>query len=579
MVKIAMKSRDEIRKVNLDLSDIDGCLYHALSAWDDPIVQRIFEAIEKKQNIPLEWFVPTNLTVFDGIVARAKDGQYDLVVTGSFTNRQSKHVDSTNGCLSSIYAFLVMQNYLAARFKEEGIGCDVVFDPALMADIYDPTNPEAGKNFERLLTYHFNENEQVKKEAKQQSAPYFFDKHKFMLIIFWMHRISSFFPTAEIDIDIRDDKKGILESLQQALKSYPIPKKIKVRLHQYDGVTNREYACIKGKYDYVDEQYDATVRYLTYREYVTTKNTPARAKTLSEALTPEACNAFYVEGIDDRMIATSEYLHTKKYLQDSAAMKANKAMLPSYPNVTKKPNFTTAAELHEKKLIPAYLLTDKSNALQDDIVLDNAAVVCTGAGAKWSKVVEDGINASSKAALQQDMDHLVDVHAQPKPRSNRYVKKTMKDLLALIGGFTPNPEGENYEQFIKDFKTAIYDIDWKTGLLLGGTIIEVQAHFNKNLFLPKAVPNNVAQMLRKIEQHCKKSNTSPKDWMRAYSEISNIAGRAQHKKGFSLFSIGERDKETQDFYDALANKAYNGNRLVPAINPTLVEEEKIKNTR
>ncbi|HAT1825045.1 hypothetical protein SC438_13385 [Legionella pneumophila] len=207
-------------KINLNLYDIDGCMYHAHTRE---------KPIEK-------WLIESNQNLFDLQRILARQEGYDLLIVASGTNRQDKFIDELNGQRSdsAIPAFPIIQSYLASQ-----VDCKVVMDPFLLADLYG--NKEAGQSYTAIL----NEKYLHSQENHTQSA---FDESKRSLLYAHAHRVAALHPDSEIVIDFYDDRNDILSGLYDFYNDNPflLPANVTLRLNQYEGKEVTAYPGIKG---------------------------------------------------------------------------------------------------------------------------------------------------------------------------------------------------------------------------------------------------------------------------------------------------------------------------------------------
>ncbi|HHX3464061.1 TPA: hypothetical protein ACU9OW_002337 [Legionella pneumophila] len=207
-------------KINLNLYDIDECMYHAYTRE---------KPIEK-------WLIESNQNLFDLQRTLAKQESYDLLIVASGTNRQDKFIDELNSQRSDSFipAFPIIQSYLANQVE-----CKVVMDPFLLADLYG--NKEAGQSYKTILKEKYLHSQ----ESHAQSA---FDESKRSLLYAHAHRVAALHPDSEIVIDFYDDSNNILSGLYDFYNDSPflLPANVTLRLNQYEGKEVTAYPCIKG---------------------------------------------------------------------------------------------------------------------------------------------------------------------------------------------------------------------------------------------------------------------------------------------------------------------------------------------
>ena len=224
--------------VLLLLFDVDDCLFHRY---------------DNKKSI-LNWLIPSNARLLDGIVSDIQSENYDCIIVANGAKRQDLATDSCNPGGTCSPVLPIIQSYLQAR-----TGANVQLDQFLMADAY--RNKPAGSSYKDILKEIFCGYSLAHDQA-------ILDRSKISLIYAHAHRVALLNPNAtRIIIDFFDDADRIMMAVFNFFSNYPdfLPRQVSLRIHQYPA-TQGEYpfnhTVIEGQGE-IDSYYTWFVRYLT----------------------------------------------------------------------------------------------------------------------------------------------------------------------------------------------------------------------------------------------------------------------------------------------------------------------------
>lgn len=315
-----MLRNTENNQTTLKLYDVDGALFH----------KSHYDSIEK-------WLIKENKRLLKHEVSQHQSPGDIKSIIAFGTNRQSFSVDDTNKCRSGSCAPVlpILQSYLAHNSAGE-----VVLDPFLMADIFDTDkNTKAGDSYIAIL------NERYAKIRKKKHADWVFDETKITLIYAHAHRVSVLNKeSGGIIIDFYDDQDRILTNLRCFFggNSDLLPENTTLRLHHYSKdslILDKKGIAGSGV---VDSHYDWSVRYLATKACFGGNDKMKSAKTLKH---------FHKNNDYDAAIITYKNFDSFNAVRFKKFREKHISKLNS-DGVSHTANYTTAAELNEKGLIP-----------------------------------------------------------------------------------------------------------------------------------------------------------------------------------------------------------------------------------
>jgi hypothetical protein len=265
----------EIKKVNLKLYDIDGCLYPGSkkeSGQIDPHVE--------------QWLFEKNKILLAYEEKQLRKETFDRVVVASGSSRQSyeddKFNEGTNHNASFAPALPLMQSYLQTKTKAK-----VVLDGFLMADIYG--GKAAGDSYAAILKSNYY-------EERQKHSRWIFETYKISLIYAHAHRIATLHPGAGCVIDFYDDREeDVLPVLHGFFNCFSdlLPRNVSLRLHSYSVLNPNPRVeffnkIIQGTGE-VDARYDWSVLYLSALGRLSSEKKNGRERSAQEEIKLPAC--------------------------------------------------------------------------------------------------------------------------------------------------------------------------------------------------------------------------------------------------------------------------------------------------
>jgi len=441
--------------INLKLFDIDGCMHH----------KKIQYFVGNKIRPARRWLVDGNKDFLETLVAEACEKQYEKLIIACGSARQDKASDKENaiqnGNGSCILTFPLLQKYFSKKLEKNNV--EVVFDPFLMADIYQLESEgvpvTGGESYKAILR------SVCSTQATVAHAGAIFDETKILLIYAHAHRIASLHSNEDIIIDFYDDRSDILGMVATFFYDYPtlLPKNVTLRITHYaDGKYDAAYkgerqlpwcdtrqlrglpkspvikeVCGIGK---IDEKYDVTVIYMCRlyaafneiirlkprSEYPCGSDLAAFLKALSSDASAEKqaaivkCQESSCGGLPNT-IETKGFSLFWQYAQQILSTQNKGSLCP------KSGAYTTASQLIQDGLIPAIELME----LEEEIAYLEAAE-------KEKRAQLEG-EESKEAATALCLKELE--HREIVQRDSSSILVTFRENFAAGKFFIENPPG------------------------------------------------------------------------------------------------------------------------------------------
>lgn len=313
--------------INLNLFDIDGCVYHNPSSI--------------KRNIA-KGLISSNLPFLNTLKNQIIEAGYDKIILASGTNRQDFNTDFVNGMRSatSIPVLPLLQSYLGNY-----LSCDIVLDPFWMSDLYH--SKEAGTQYKESIATLYNG------QSATQHLASLFETYKILLIRTHAHRVASLNPDDEIIINFYDDRIDILNRIHSFFAKHSLPEKTTFKcLHYYGGKITQVGNDLIGTCRF-DDHYDWTARYIA-----------AQLCTNGQINTAEELKSFHEHIAYDFM---REWELNAQFNFDMLEQFTQTEMPKLIPDcsITKTAAYTTADELCKKHHLPEMYNLSKEKSVYE----------------------------------------------------------------------------------------------------------------------------------------------------------------------------------------------------------------------
>lgn len=206
--------------------------------------------------------IKANQPFFDALISQAKDEAPDEIKFIIGSNRQSQRSDSRNMRLGKKRSCFPVLEEICGDFNTKLNEGKCELDHYLLCDSYG--GREEKEAYEKALELSGLSDEE--KSNFDYDFPQFFnDESKVNILYAHMHRAATLNPDAEIIYDFYDDRKDILDDLNDFYKNNKdlIPDNVALRLHQYKGEEVIAYDEIKGE-GKADNLYADSIKLMAY---------------------------------------------------------------------------------------------------------------------------------------------------------------------------------------------------------------------------------------------------------------------------------------------------------------------------